>query len=152
MFFVTASVENDDKCMHPSPWNIKCVWNTLHSMPFTRKPWMIEYDIWQVFWLGLCWTPSHYACGVTVVWRFNNVSSEWWEVSKILLIYHSLFTCFYSYGDSAGFTPASLLIPIVRRKPNSVQMCGNSFHLPNFWLHNCGINDKNPCWRGFWRK
>jgi hypothetical protein len=45
------------------------------------------------------------------------------ESFKDFTIQFSQFTMLYSYGDSAGITPASLLIfRIEAEKPNSVQM------------------------------
>jgi len=91
----------------------------LHSMLFTRKPWMILCS-WQVFWLVLNRTPSH--------WQniSSTVESLFWICERSIVngqkIHHSLFTIHhtYSYGDSSGFKPDSLLIPNIR-KPNAAQ-------------------------------
>jgi len=78
---------------------------------------MIKYDTWQVFWLEALLKPSHSALVGTVV--------------KLQQFYYSLAFrrggevggASYSYGDSAGITPASLLIlRIEAEKPNSLQM------------------------------
>jgi hypothetical protein len=45
------------------------------------------------------------------------------EFFKDFTIHYSKFTMLYSYGDSAGITPASLLIlRIEAEEPNSMQM------------------------------
>jgi len=70
---------------------------------------MSKYDTWQVFWLK-----EQFKC----LPIFTIVALKF----KLLRTVASTAS-FYSYGDSAGFTPASLLILCIEaEKPNSLQM------------------------------
>ena len=65
-FFVTASGKLKMLHIVATPVRNINALQRLHSMPFTRKPWMIKYDTWQVFWLSVHFTfPFLY----TVVWE-----------------------------------------------------------------------------------
>jgi hypothetical protein len=73
---------------------------------------MIKYDTWQVFWLSVHFTFPLINSGVREV-TFHPSPPLWGGWVGPL----------YSYGDSAGITPASLLIlRIEAEKPNSLQM------------------------------
>jgi len=71
----------------------------LHFTPFTRKLNVVNL-IWQVFWLTLSWLPSR-------PFRCIGTNSGWRNQACYLL------TGYYSYGDSAGFTPDFPFNPFV---------------------------------------